>query len=222
MAVTSSAAAAEKMNRQYRFQRHIYDATRTHYLLWRRRLIKDLAVPENGTAVEVACGTGWNLVRAARRYPKARFYGFDISAEMLRTADASLQKNALRTRVMLAEGDATNFDLERLFGIPAADRIFISYALSMIPGWPEAIDCALRQLTPGGSLLIVDFGRMQRMPGAPRWVFRRFLKHYNVTPRHDLDAVVREAAARHGCTLRFEHSPREYSSYAVLQRHGGA
>lgn len=43
-------AAAEKMDRQYRFQRHIYDATRTHYLLWRRRLIKELA-PRAGAAL---------------------------------------------------------------------------------------------------------------------------------------------------------------------------
>ncbi|MBL8882571.1 MAG: methyltransferase domain-containing protein [Hyphomicrobium sp.] len=211
-------AAAEKMDRQYRFQRHIYDATRTHYLLWRRRLIKELAPPRGGSVVEIACGTGWNLVRAARRYPQARFYGLDISAEMLRTATAAIQKNGLRDRVKLAQGDATNFDLQATFELAGADRIFISYALSMIPDWPSAIESAVRALNPGGALYIVDFGRMERLPHAPRWAFRRFLKHYNVTPRHDLERVAREAAGRHGMQIRFEESRRGYSAYAVLTK----
>ncbi len=211
-------AAAEKMNRQYRFQRHIYDATRTHYLLWRRRLIKELAPQRGGSVVEIACGTGWNLVRAARRYPQARFYGLDISAEMLRTATAAVQKNSLQDRVKLAQGDATNFDLQATFQLAGADRIFISYALSMIPDWPRAIESAVRALKPGGALFIVDFGRMERLPHAPRWAFRRFLKHYNVTPRHDLERVAREAAGRHGMQMRFEESRRGYSAYVVLMK----
>ncbi len=211
-------AAAEKMDRQYRFQRHIYDATRTHYLLWRRRLIKELAPPRGGSVVEIACGTGWNLVRAARAYPQARFYGLDISAEMLRTATAAIQKNGLRDRVKLAQGDATNFDLQVTFQIAGADRIFISYALSMIPDWPHAIESAVRALNPGGALYIVDFGRMERLPQAPRWAFQRFLTHYNVTPRHDLERVAHEAAGRHGMQMRFEESGRGYSAYAVLSK----
>jgi len=211
-------AAAEKMNRQYRFQRHIYDATRTHYLLWRRRLIKELAPQRGGSVVEIACGTGWNLVRAARRYPQARFYGLDISAEMLRTATAAVQKNSLQDRVKLTQGDATNFDLQATFQLAGADRIFISYALSMIPDWPRAIENAVRALNPGGALFIVDFGRMERLPHAPRWAFRRFLKHYNVTPRHDLEGVAREAARRHGMQMRFEESRRGYSAYVVLMK----
>ena len=71
-------SSAELMNRQYRFQRHIYDATRTHYLAWRRRLIGELKVPDGGSVVEVACGTGWNLLRTAKTYPTAKLYGFDI------------------------------------------------------------------------------------------------------------------------------------------------
>jgi len=211
-------AAAEKMDRQYRFQRHIYDATRTHYLLWRRRLIKELAPPRGGSVVEIACGTGWNIVRAARHYPQARFYGLDISTEMLRTATAAVQKNSLHGRVKLAQGDATNFDLQAMFQLAGADRIFISYALSMIPDWPRAIENAVRALNPGGALFIVDFGRMERLPHAPRWAFRRFLKHYNVTPRHDLERVAREAAGRHGMQMRFEESRRGYSAYVVLMK----
>lgn len=211
-------SAAELMNRQYRFQRHIYDATRTHYLLWRRRLIAELQPPRGGSVVEVACGTGWNLVRAARRYPATPLYGFDISREMLATAASAVARNHLDSRVNLAEGDATTFNLKSLFDIESADRIFISYALSMIPNWPLAVDRGLEQLSHGGSLHIVDFGPMERMPSLPRSAFRTFLAHYNVTPRKDMEQVLSDAAQRYGTRLKFEESPSGYSVCAILTR----
>ncbi len=211
-------SSAELMNRQYRFQRHIYDFTRTHYLFWRRRLIADLNPPRAGTIVEVACGTGWNLLRAAKAYPSAKLYGFDISREMLATSKAAVGRRGLTRRVDLAEGDATAFHLEQMFGLKSADRIFISYALSMIPDWPAAVERGIAQLAPGGQLHIVDFGRMDNMPSLPRAAFRRFLAHYNVTPRRDLEAVLRAAAQRHGLVCTFEEMRTGYTAYAVLRR----
>jgi S-adenosylmethionine-diacylgycerolhomoserine-N-methlytransferase len=216
--MATTVSAAEKMNRQYRFQRHIYDVTRTHYLFWRRRLISELDPPPGGTIVEIACGTGWNLLRAAETYPRARLYGLDISKEMLATATASAAKHGFDSRVKLAEGDATAFDLDQLFGVKSADRIFISYALSMIPGWPDAIERAVASLSPGGALHIVDFGRMEGMTSAGRWSLRRWLRHYNVTPRIALEATAREIAGRHGLDFKFEETRRGYTAYAILRR----
>ncbi len=59
------------MDRMYRFQRHIYDATRRFYLLGRERLIAELDVPPGGSVLEIGCGTGRNLILVARRYPNA-------------------------------------------------------------------------------------------------------------------------------------------------------
>ncbi len=213
----SAATAAEKMDRQYRFQRHIYDYTRTHYLFWRRRLIADLKPQRGGSIVEVASGTGWNLLRAAEFYPASPLYGFDISREMLATSKNSIARRGISSRVVLAEGDATDFDLGQMFGMEKADRIFISYALSMIPDWPAAVECAIGQLAPGGQLHIVDFGRMDRMPSLPRSTFLRFLAHYNVTPRRELETVLRAAAKRHGLSLSFEEMRSGYTAYAVLR-----
>ncbi|MEQ1715596.1 MAG: class I SAM-dependent methyltransferase [Hyphomicrobium sp.] len=213
-----SAAAAEKMDRQYRFQRHIYDHTRTHYLYWRERLIKELAPPAGGTVVEVACGTGWNLLRALKAYPDARVFGFDISKEMLRTAQSALSRQGFTNRAVLAQGDATAFDLAALFAIPSADRIFISYAVSMIPDWEKAVERAVVALGPGGRLAIVDFGRMETMPVLAKTAFRAFLAHYNVTPRDALEPVLREIAKRHGLAISFEQTRQGYAAYAVLEK----
>lgn len=214
----NATTSAELMNRQYRFQRHIYDATRTHYLFWRRRLITELQPPSRGSVVEIACGTGWNLLCAAQAYPAARLYGFDISREMLATAKSTIDRRGLGGCIELAEGDATDFDLTAMFGIEAADRVFISYALSMIPDWPTAVERAVAQLATGGALHIVDFGRMENMPSIPRAAFRRFLAHYNVTPRHDLESVLRLTAKRHGLACSFEEMRSGYTAYAVLRR----
>ena len=211
-------SSAELMDRQYRYQRHIYDFTRTHYLFWRRRLIAELAPPHDGTVVEVACGTGWNLVRIAKAYPSVRLYGFDISRAMLTTATGTTARNGLRKRIGLAQGDATTFDLNTMFGVATADRIVISYALSMIPNWQHAVERAVQQLAPGGALHIVDFGRMDTMPDVPRTAFLTFLAHYNVSPRRDLEAVLRSAAHRYNLALSFETSKAGYCTDAVLKR----
>jgi len=121
------------MDAIYRYQRYIYDATRKYYLLGRDRLLAELQPPPAGSVLEIACGTGRNLILAARRYPNARFYGFDISNAMLDAARAAIARNGLTDRISVAAGDAAEFSGDRLFGAPAFDRVVISYALSMIP-----------------------------------------------------------------------------------------
>lgn len=215
--ITAQSAAA-KMNRQYRFQRHIYDATRTHYLLWRQRVIDDLKI-EDGNVVEIACGTGWNLIRAAKTYPSAQFFGLDISTEMLATAAAKIAAEGLSSSVRLAQGDATAFNLEKLFGFKNADRIIISYALSMIPDWPAVIERAACSLTPHGAVHIVDFGPMDGMSWSSKRMIRRWLAHYHVTPRDDLHSFLLSLGQRHGLAVTVEHSRSGYSSYAILRGH---
>ncbi len=104
-----AATAAEKMDAIYGRQRYIYDATRRYYLLGRDRLIGSLKPPLGGVVLEVGCGTARNLIRAAKRYPDARFYGIDISEAMLKSARASVARRGLRSRVTLGQGDATAF-----------------------------------------------------------------------------------------------------------------
>lgn len=207
-----------RMDRHYRFQRHIYDSTRTHYLIGRRHLIRNLAPQDGQSSLEIGCGTAWNLVRAARRYPKARFFGLDVSNAMLTTAAASLARQGLSNRVTLRQGDATGFDAKALFGEATFDRVFISYALSMIPGWEKALDHAASLVAPGGQLHIVDFGQCDRLPSALKRALFRFLAHYTVHPRADFEAKVRETAARHGLLATVTRLHRGYTDYAVLTR----
>ncbi|MER9949816.1 class I SAM-dependent methyltransferase [Mesorhizobium sp. M0047] len=208
---------AELMDGVYRWQRHIYDLTRKYYLLGRDRLIAELDVPAGGTVLELGCGTGRNIILAARRHPEARFFGLDISAEMLETAGAAMTREGLSGRVVLARGDATNFDADALFGVERFDRIFVSYSLSMIPGWEKTVSAALAALSPNSSLHVVDFGQQE---GLPRWfraLLRGWLRKFHVTPRESLREVLESESRRTGASFRFRTLYRGYTWLAVIK-----
>ena len=206
------------MDAIYRYQRYIYDATRKYYLLGRDRLLAELQPPAGGTVLEIACGTGRNLILAARRYPDARFYGFDISSAMLDTARAAIARNELSDRIGVAAGDATDFSAVHLFGSPTFDRVVVSYSVSMMPPWRTALQRAADAVATGGRLHIVDFGGQERLPRWFRTGLRRWLAKFSVEPRATLEPELIALATRSGLRVRCEHLYRGYATYAVLER----
>ncbi len=214
----SSESHAEHLDRNYRYQRHVYDLTREYYLLGRKHLIAGLNPPAKGSVLEIGCGTALNLIRAARRYPSAACYGVDLSRMMLETADAALARQALGGRIKLALGDATDFDATAAFGQAEFDRVFFSYSLSMIPPWEAALDHAAGLIAPGGSLHVVDFGGCEGLPAPAKRVLYSWLAQFRVTPREDLESALQRLAATHGLALSFQRLYRGYSYYAVLSR----
>jgi len=206
------------MDDVYALHRHFYDLTRKFYLFGRDQLIRNLAPPPGGTVVEVGCGTARNLIVAAKAWPDARFHGFDISEAMLETARKSVARSRLSDRITLAQGDAGNFDTERLFGLEKVDRIFMSYTLSMIPPWQEAIEHSAARLAPGGGLHIVDFGQYERLPALMKRLHFKSLNDFHVYPRRELPAVLKRVAESHGLTLQFTPLYRGYAWSAVLER----
>ena len=204
---------AARMDRMYRYQRHIYDVTRKYYLFGRDTLIRELGVPLGGSVLEVGCGTGRNLALIARRFPGCRLHGLDISAEMLASAEAKLGRN----RPVLRVADATDFYAGQ-FGTDGFDRIVISYALSMIPDWEAAIDAAIAALKPGGSLHIADFGQQERLPAFVGTALKAWLIRFHVTPRLDLKEVLQQRADRANARLEFRSLGGGYAWLATYRR----
>jgi S-adenosylmethionine-diacylgycerolhomoserine-N-methlytransferase len=214
----TNAAGMDLMNRIYRHQRYVYNVTRKYYLLGRDRLISEISARDGARVLEIGCGTGRNLIMVARKYPGALCFGIDLSTEMLGTASRAVARAGLAARISVAHADATQFDPGQLFGIEQFDRIFISYSLSMIPPWQSAIDRAIAHLAPGGELRIVDFGNQERLPAVFRRLLWRWLNAFHVTPRDDLEAVLKARAAAMGATLMFARPYRGYAQYAVVSR----
>ncbi len=208
---------ARLMDGMYRYQRHIYDLTRKYYLFGRDRTIEHLDVPVGGSLLEVGCGTGRNMLLAYRRFPSARFYGLDISREMLISARSNFR--GLKQMPDFRVADATAFSPAD-FGIGGFDRVMISYALSMIPDWQRAVDASLDAIAPGGELHIVDFGQQEGLPGWFRAVLKGWLRKFHVTPRADLLNVLEEKALARGMMLKIEKIGRGYAWRAVVIRHG--
>lgn len=210
--------AGVHMDGIYRHQRYIYDLSRKYFLLGRDRMLDGLAPPAGGSVLEVGCGTGRNLILAARRYPACRFYGFDISSVMLDTARQSIARAGMSDRIVLALGDAAVFDAGQLFGQREFDRVFISYAVSMIPPWRAALPMAMRAVAPGGSLHVVDFGQQSGLPSWFKAGLGAWLAKFSVEPRGDLEQALTDLATASDATVRFERLYRDYAQLGVVTR----
>lgn len=201
------------MDAVYRRQKHIYDLTRKFYLFGRDTMIAGLGCAPGMSLLEIGCGTGRNLALIGRRWPGSRLYGIDISREMLDQAGRRLGADA-----RLALGDAGGFDASALLGRARFERIAISYALSMIPCWEEALVHAASLLAPGGSLHIVDFGDLAGLPRRLRSILRLWLGAFHVTVREDLPLKAAEVAQAAGLDCSCKRGPLGYYQIIVLRR----
>lgn len=211
--VSPAVRHGDLMDAIYRRQKHIYDATRKFYLFGRDGLIDGLDARPGAKVLEIACGTGRNLVQIARSWPGTALYGLDISEEMLSIARKQLASDAL-----LVRGDASAFDASALFRERTFDRIVISYALSMIPQWRETIENACSLLALGGSLHVVDFGDCNGLPAPLRGLLRAWLRAFHVSPREDLLAVMTELARARNLAIRTRRGRHGYFRRITLSR----
>jgi len=209
------------MDKVYRNQRHFYDATRKFYLIGRDPMLAGLDVPEGGSVLEIGCGTGRNLVKAGLLYPSARLFGIDISREMLVTAGKAVFRAGIERRSRLGYADAAAFDPQRVFGRQTFDRIFISYAVSMIPSWQAVIERAVAQLAPGGELHIVDFGDLRGLPGWSKSLLHAWLTRFHVTPRALMFRASADIAAANGCVLDERRLYRGFAWIAIIRKPQG-
>src|SRR5262249_36166573 len=123
--------------------------------------------------------------------------------------------------IRLARADATRFDPALLFGVPGFSRIFVSYSLSMMPGWQSVLAEALGWLAPGGALHVVDFGGQERLRGWFRLCLRDWLPLFHVTPRVELERELTLLGLRSGALTIFERPFRGYAQYAICRRLAG-
>jgi S-adenosylmethionine-diacylgycerolhomoserine-N-methlytransferase len=137
---------------------------------------------------------------------------------MLDTARRSITSAGLEGRIRLAQADAVTADPAQLFGHASFERVMISYALSMIPPWRQALAHAASLLAPRGSLCLVDFGDQAGMPAWFRAALFRWLRWFHVSPRTDLKRELEQLAERADLRLRVRDLYRGYACFAELER----
>lgn len=150
----------------YRLHARIYDWTRWSFLFGRDAVLdRGAAVhPAPERILEIGCGTGRNLVKLARRFPRAQIVGVDLSESMLAIARRKTAAFGERVSLVRRAYDAA-VDPER-----GHNLVLCSYALSMFnPGFDAALTAAQRDLAPEGSFALADF-HATRLQWFSRWM----------------------------------------------------
>ena len=113
---------------------------------WKDRLISLAAIDGDDRVLDLACGTGDILVRAARQAGLA--VGLDVTFRMLQLA-------AAKAKVPLVAGDMMALPF------PSAQFSVVTtgYGLRNVPDIEGAIDEIARVLVPRGRLLSLDFNK---------------------------------------------------------------
>ena len=121
----------------------------------------ELAAPRDGEAVlEVAIGTGAQLVELARRSPSGRMVGVELSDGMLAHARKRLAAAGMGRRVELVRADA----LELPFGDRSFDLLVNSYMLDLLPrdDIPRALAEFRRVMRAGGRIVLSNMTVAER------------------------------------------------------------
>jgi S-adenosylmethionine-diacylgycerolhomoserine-N-methlytransferase len=184
---------AYRMDRIYRPQRWIYDLTRRPYLIGRDPLLQGIGAKPGEAIVEIGCGTGRNLVKLARLYPRSRLIGVEPSTAMLETAAAAVHRH--NVDVHLVSGTAEGLSAADLGQPGGVDHVVFSYVLSMVDDPARAVDDALALLRSGGRLHVVDFADMAGLPRMAAGALRQWLRWFEVVPRPNAADRLDELAA---------------------------
>jgi phosphatidylethanolamine/phosphatidyl-N-methylethanolamine N-methyltransferase len=135
------------------------------------RAAGDAAGP-GGEILVVGVGTGLELPLLPSN---VRVTGVDISAPMLRAAEARVERKRLAHVKSLRVMDAAKLE----FADAAFDVALAPYVMSVVPQPQRALDEAWRVLRPGGSLIVMNHfaaskglraGVEQRMETAAAWL----------------------------------------------------
>lgn len=216
---TSEEQIKKNMDNMYRWTRHVYDASRKYYLLGRDSLIENLNAKNGELVCEVGCGTARNLIKMAKRYPNAKFYGLDASEEMLKTAGVNLSRAEMADKMILKQAYSQSFDPNTLFGIDhPLNKIVFSYALSIIPPWKESIEHALELLPSGGEIHIVDFGSQESLPPAFRKFIFWFLDKFHVYYKPEIMDYLNQLEASKIGLLEVQNLYRGYTYRAIFKK----
>lgn len=156
----------------------IYTRLAPLYELWarltesraRRRVMELASVRPGEDVLEVAVGTGVQLVGLARANPSGRTVGLEPSEGMLRQARRRIDAAGVSDHVELVEGSA----LELPFAEESFDLLVNGYMLDLLPREeiPRALAEFRRVLRPGGRLVLSNMTKgVRRRERVWDWVY---------------------------------------------------
>ena len=153
-----SARNEQHLKWYYRWNSHIYDATRWA-ILWGRdwfsnylrvELRRGIKKRQTLSIIELGCGTGYHIAALAPEFKECTFYGYDASEHMLNKAFIKVEK---LENVHLQQ----RYFPSTTYAHSSTDCFICSYSISMNENMLECINAIHNSLNPSGALYVVDF-----------------------------------------------------------------
>jgi demethylmenaquinone methyltransferase/2-methoxy-6-polyprenyl-1,4-benzoquinol methylase len=121
---------------------------------WRKNVIRYLPKVNNLSVLDLATGTGDQLVAILRHHQHIRrAVGMDMAAEMLAIARKKVEKTEFNKITEFKTGDAGNID----FPENSFDSVTISFGIRNFVDLEKSLSEIRRVLKPSGRLLILEF-----------------------------------------------------------------
>lgn len=115
---------------------------------WRRFVVSQAQIPQNGVVLDLATGTGDIAFEAVRREPTARVIGADFALPMMLVG----QRAALGGQVEWLAADAMNLPLpNEMF-----DAVVSGYLVRNVADIRRCLQEQLRVVKPGGRIVVLD------------------------------------------------------------------
>lgn len=151
-----------------------YDAASDHFddkplSFWDRvgrRTVERLALPPNGTVLDVGCGTGASALPAAQAVgPNGSVIGVDLSARLLDRARDKARALGL-SNIEFRCDDMTSL------GYPDGcfDAVVSVFSIFFVPDMEGLVRELWRMVRPGGKLAVTTWGPRMFEPAYSRWL----------------------------------------------------
>ncbi len=121
---------------------------------WRRQLIRHLPQEKGLRLLDLATGTGDQLITIVKRAKQVETaLGLDMSQEMVRMGQRKIIDKPYTHRITLMEGDATSIALDK----EAVDCVTMSFGIRNVTSVEKCLEECFRVLTPSGKVMILEF-----------------------------------------------------------------
>jgi len=154
-------------------------------LHWRRVAVRQLrGMPDDGTVLDLACGTCDLALEVLRQRRKARVVGADLSRVMLGLARKKVAQRLAGRSVAAANSPGSislvNAPAEALpFADASFDAVTIAFGIRNVPDFRAGLKEMLRVLRPGGRACILEFST----PPSKLWWKMYNFYFFNILPR---------------------------------------
>jgi demethylmenaquinone methyltransferase/2-methoxy-6-polyprenyl-1,4-benzoquinol methylase len=162
----------DRIAHRYDLLNHVLSLNRD--VAWRKRLANRLPDRQDLRVLDLATGTGDQLIALYNSGKVKSGVGIDLSERMLDVGRRKIRELNLRSQLELHKGDAESIPFEE----SSFDAVSISFGIRNVTDVARTLGEMRRVLRPGGRALILEFSLPERLP--VKWLYLLYFR--NILP----------------------------------------